>query len=312
MLAALSCLALCGGDPTDGGVDDGGAGAGACAGAGGDADEARAVADVVRREGFAVVRSVIPTALVAAMAADAPGLLEVRMKGGPSDRGPGRYYITPPFQGVWSDARVVANPRLVAIVEALVGPDPVLCQVGIDVPVGGNSSQYQKIHRDTGSLFPGSRWDPPAPYQLAVNFALCDVTPGLDNGPVEMHRGGSHLWTVEQGAAEIARGNVVVEPVYLRKGDVIVRDVRGLHRGTPNRSPHPRPMVVIGYSSRWLRRPEVGIKVPQQVLDTANPTVRSLLRFESVVPEITPYDGREGYDATTLAQASGGSYKDGP
>ncbi|MBB5508233.1 hypothetical protein HDG35_004514 [Paraburkholderia sp. JPY681] len=29
-------------------------------------------------------------------------------------------------------------------------------------------------------------------------------------------------------------------------GDVMIRDVRALHRGTPNRTEAPRPMVVIG------------------------------------------------------------------
>ncbi len=38
----------------------------------------------------------------------------------------------------------------------------------------------------------------------------------------------------------------------MRPGDVMIRDVRALHRGTPNHTNEPRPMVVIGYSLRWL------------------------------------------------------------
>ena len=54
-----------------------------------------------------------------------------------------------------------------------------------------------------------------------------------------------------------------LEPVLMQLGDVMIRDVRGLHRGTPNRAGTSRPMVVIGYSRRWLFRPEVSIQIPK-------------------------------------------------
>ena len=37
------------------------------------------------------------------------------------------------------------------------------------------------------------------------------------------------MWT----QALIAAGNLDLQPVYMTLGDVLVRDVRGLHRGTP-------------------------------------------------------------------------------
>ena len=51
---------------------------------------------------------------------------------------------------------------------------------------------------------------------------------------------GTHLLSVENGLALHSMllnatghndGNVRLEPVWLRRGDLIVRDVRGLHRG---------------------------------------------------------------------------------
>jgi hypothetical protein len=36
--------------------------------------------------------------------------------------------------------------------------------------------------------------------------------------------------------ALIAEGNLDLRPVYMALGDVLVRDVRGLHRGTPVRT----------------------------------------------------------------------------
>lgn len=65
----------------------------------------------------------------------------------------------------------------------------------------------------------------------------------------------------------------------------MIQDVRGLHRGTPNRTGEPRPMVVLGYSRRWLHRPEVHIRVPQSVWDSLSPAARRLLRHNPVVPD---------------------------
>ena len=42
---------------------------------------------------------------------------------------------------------------------------------------------------------------------------------------------------------------------YIIVGDVMVRDVRGLHRGTPNKTDKARPMVVVGYPIYLLSPP---------------------------------------------------------
>jgi hypothetical protein len=44
-------------------------------------------------------------------------------------------------------------------------------------------------------------------------------------------------------------------------------------------------MVVLGYSRRWLHRPEVQIRVPQSSWDRLSPTGKRLLRFNPVVPD---------------------------
>lgn len=71
----------------------------------------------------------------------------------------------------------------------------------------------------------------------------------------------------------------------MQVGDVMIRDVRGLHRGTPNLTDDPRPMVVIGYSRAWYFRPEVRIDVPRKVLAALPARARRLLRFNPVVEE---------------------------
>ena len=100
----------------------------------------------------------------------------------------------------------------------------------------------------------------------------------------------------EEGLQKIESSEIKVEALTMKAGDVMIRDVRGLHRGTPNRTREPRPMVVIGYSRRWLFRPEVSIRVPRAALGTLSERARFLLRFNPVVEAIDD-DGEEVYQS---------------
>jgi hypothetical protein len=76
----------------------------------------------------------------------------------------------------------------------------------------------------------------------------------------------------------------------------MIRDVRGLHRGTPNRTSTPRPMVVVGYSRRWLLRPEVSVHIPRETYQTLSERARFLLRFNPVVERLDD-SGAEVYQS---------------
>jgi len=207
------------------------------------------------------------------------------------NRGAARYYVTLPFKQPFSDALIFEDEDVLAIVERLVGEDPVMCQLATDTPLLG--SEFQDIHRDTPPLFPETGQETP-PFQLAVNFPLVSV--GGENGPLEVARK-THLLSKEEGLRRIAAGEVELEPLILQLGDVIIRDVRGLHRGTPNRTQSPRPMVVIGYSRRWLFRPEVSIRVPRAALENLSERARRLLRFNPVVESPDETSGTEIYQS---------------
>ena len=148
------------------------------------------------------------------------------------------------------------------------------------------------MHRDTPPLFP-ERGEETPPFQLAVNFPLVDVT--LEKGPFEITRG-THMVTKEEGLQRIERGETPIEPLLMKAGDVMIRDVRGLHRGSPNRTEEPRPMVVIGYNRRWLFRPEVSIRIPRAVWEALSERARYLLRFNQVVESLDD-DGEEIYQS---------------
>ncbi len=255
------------------------------------AEEHAQLAEEVRRESYCVLRAHHDRDVMRAWADAFRPLLDAHVGTTADDpnRGAQRYYVTLPFTGVFADPRVVFDPDVLAICDRLVGPDMVMCQLATDTPLRG--SDTQQVHRDTPGLF--TEWDRQTPpYQLAVNFPLVDVT--AENGPTEIARR-THMLDKADGLARIERGETPLEPVLMRVGDVAIRDVRHLHRGTPNATDVPRPMVVIGFSRAWLRRPEVSVRVPQSTWDQLSGEQRRLLRFETVVPDAQASVAEERY-----------------
>jgi hypothetical protein len=241
----------------------------------------------VLEDGYCILRGHFPAGALAQWRESFAPLLErhVEREGHLQNRGPGRYYVTLPFAPPFADPAIYEDDDVLALVSRLVGEDAVMHQLAADTPVLG--SEYQDVHRDAPPLFPETCAETP-PFQLAVNFPLVDVR--VENGPFEVAPG-THMVSKGEGLRRIEAGEVKLEPITMSLGDVMIRDVRGLHRGTPNRTAEPRPMVVIGYSRRWLFRPEVSIRVPRAALPNLSERARRLLRFNPVVD--SPDDGGE-------------------
>jgi len=208
----------------------------------------------------------------------------VEREGQLQNRGPGRFYVTLPFVEPFADPDVYEDDDVLAVVRKLVGEDAQLHQLATDTPLEG--SEYQDVHRDAPPLFPEWGRETP-PFQLAVNFPLVDVTE--DRGPFEVTRG-THMMPKEEGLRLIESGEIRLEPLLMKAGDVMIRDVRGLHRGTPNRTDVSRPMVVLGYSRRWLLRPEVSIRIPRATYEGLSERARYLMRFNPVVESLDDGD----------------------
>jgi hypothetical protein len=247
----------------------------------------------VIEEGFCVLPGHFARGKMEAWSAAFAPLLErhIEREGHRLNRGPARYYVTLPFVAPFADPAVFEDDDVLGVVRGLVGDDAVMCQLATDTPLLG--SDYQDVHRDAPPLFPETGGETP-PFQLAVNFPLVDVTE--ENGPFEVARA-THMISKEEGLLRIGDGRARLEPLLLGAGDVMIRDVRGLHRGTPNRTREPRPMVVVGYSRRWLFRPEVSIRVPRAVHETLSERARFLLRFNPVVDSIDEDGGEEVYQS---------------
>ena len=251
-----------------------------------------ALAGAFEADGFVMLRDHFPRATLEAWRDAFAPLLQphvdaARRAAESGNRGPGRYYVTLPFEGQFADPAIFCDDDILGIVERVAGRDPVMCQLATDTPVVG--SEYQDWHRDTPPLFDDAPETPS--FQLAVNFPLVDVDDR--NGPLETTRG-THRSSRDEALEGLHAGRFTAERVPMRVGDVMIRDVRGLHRGTPNLSGVPRPMVVIGYSRAWYFRHEVRIDVPRDVFAGLPTRARRLLRFNPQV-ERTPRTFDESY-----------------
>ena len=215
----------------------------------------------------------------------------VERERGNENRGANRYYVTLPFIEPFADEEIFCDPDILAIVENLVGVDFTMCQMATDTPLKG--SDYQDLHRDTPPLFPELNHETRS-FQLAVNFPLVNVTE--ENGPFETTFG-THLMTKDEALEKIKAGEIKLEKLKMNVGDLMIRDVRAIHRGTPNKTDEPRPMCVIGYSRRWLFRPEVSIRIPNKTWENLSEKARHLLRYNPRVASLDENDTREVYQA---------------
>ena len=244
-----------------------------------------------RRDGFVVLRQHFARAALTDWRAAFTPLLErhVATQADTANRGSQRFYVTLPFVAPFDDPAVYADPDILQLCSRIVGPDLTMVQLATDTPLLG--SEVQAVHRDALPLFPELQSETP-PYQLAINFPLVDVT--RENGPTEIAAGTQNV-PKQTGLERLARGEVALEPVLMDVGDVMVRDVRGLHRGTPNLTAQPRPMVVIGYSRAWLARPEVSVRIPRSSWDALPDDLRYLLRTNPIVEDDLTEPEGEGY-----------------
>ena len=153
------------------------------------------------RDSLVVLKSHFPRDQLARWREAFQPLLEAQMRIDKDDpnRGAQRFYVTLPFRGIFADPAIYEDPDVLEIVTRVAGPDPVLCQLASDTPLRG--SDYQQWHADTPALFPETGSNDTPSFQLAVNFALCDV--GDANGPFETTHG-THRMDKQEAMTGIA------------------------------------------------------------------------------------------------------------
>lgn len=245
-------------------------------------------ADELNRDGIVVIPDLFDRQTMEAWSRAFGELFADRKSrpGGLAPRERSRYYLTLPWVPPFADVNIFANDVILGVLDRVFAQEYVMVQLGADVPEKG--SDYQETHRDYRPLFSDDVVTPL--YALAVNFPLVEVTD--ENGPFEMARG-THVLPREDGIAKVDSGEIPIERFYPRPGDVSIRTPLALHRGTPNLTDIPRPMVVMGYVMHWLHTPNVDLTVPRAYYDSLPERARQLLRC-TVVDEL-PEERAETY-----------------
>jgi hypothetical protein len=186
------------------------------------------------------------------------------------NRGPHRHFLPMPFAPPCFAPDFFFDNEVLSIVRGVMDETVVADQWGCDVPLRG--SDYQGAHVDyRRPLFSEAPDLPLPPVLLVVSFALVPIT--IENGPIEIAPG-THRMS-RKDALEIG-----MQPVPLEIGDVLIRHPWALHRGSPNRTDTPRPLVSIRYTRPWYADGSREVEsFPRAVWDTLTPAQQQLMRF---------------------------------
>lgn len=165
--------------------------------------------------------------------------------GGALERGPNRFYVETHPERLSGFRDIIEHPWVVAVCEAVLGPDYKIVEAGFDVP--GPGAMHQPWHRDFPSppeTTVGRRLN-----SLAFNITTVDVSD--DMGPLEIAPGTQ--WDVWEDTdamfpppARWPRYQARLQRKMPSMGDISARSALTIHRGTANRSSKSRPVFVLG------------------------------------------------------------------
>lgn len=168
----------------------------------------------------------------------------------------------------WLAKQLVLTPRLsidpiaTQITSAVLGPRPkwTFCSANAAMPpLPGASPQRQPVHSDADFAHPAY------PFALVVNVPLITMTP--ENGSTELWLGTHKTdMTFQEGAhGERASGRIKenhlrdreairppIQPI-VKKGSIVLRDLRLWHAGMPNPSDQVRIMLAMIHFAPWYR-----------------------------------------------------------
>ncbi len=169
-----------------------------------------------------------------------------------------------PLARPFLDERLYAQPIVLAALPSLLGPDFRLSSVEAIVALPGSGRQHQHIDgpirfdRQVGGARRGYGGDLSAlpPFALALATPLCAVDE--ENGPTA-------LWP---GSHRVALRSPLPSEREIRRrfpearmtgpfGRSYLYDYRTFHRGLPNFSREPRPLLMLVYTRDWYRDPNL-------------------------------------------------------
>jgi hypothetical protein len=232
----------------------------------------------LRERGFCILRGHFPRQLIdECHKAFSPVLSDyLKTRGDQPNRGPHRHFLAMPFEPPCFAPEFFFDPDVLAIVRGVMDERAVADQWGCDVPLLG--SENQNAHVDyRRPLFPECPGLPLPPYMLLVSFGLIQITPA--HGPIEIAPG-SHRIPGSEALCAVQPAKLEMQSVPLDIGDVLVRHPWVLHRGTPNTTDTPRPLVTIRYVRHWYADSSRDVNsIPRDVWRSLKPEQQAIMRF---------------------------------
>ena len=199
-------------------------------------------------DGFIGLKSAFSRDWVQQLHEDVLAAYEAALKrpGGAVGRGPKRHYVEIHPENIRGFVDLATHSWVVAVCEAVLGPEYKIVEIGFDVPNPG--AVDQPWHRDFAApedTLKGRRLN-----SLAYNLTTVDVSE--DMGPFEIAPGTQ--WDLPVGFEHGMFPPKSYYPRYLQRaqrklpkmGDISARSALTIHRGTANLSNKQRPALVLG------------------------------------------------------------------
>lgn len=239
----------------------------------------RRVASGMKRDGVVVFDDLFPVRLLKMARREVLRRHEsgeLRERGLVRDIG-GRCTAVLPFAGPFLKRAFYANPRLVEIVAALLGREHGIGSLEVVMALPGATRQYQHVDgplrfdrlvRGKKKGFHGDLSELP-PYALALAVPLCAVDEV--NGPTAIWPGSHRAALRARLPSEAAiRREFPVERMTGDFGRAYLYDYRTFHRGMPNLSREPRPLLMLVFTRSWFRDPNLAEVFPSVVITKRN------------------------------------------
>ena len=210
----------------------------------------------------------------------------VKRQGKHPVRGYHRYNVRVPFLFPFVDEEIFEHPDLVEFLGRILGKDYAWSHFDSNIPFPG--SDYQSWHRDSQLLFPGIKL--PA-FDVGVKFPLVDTNE--ENGSFEVIPCTQYVADEDLqndldsilGGDECHSGFHPIR-LNLKRGSVWVQDGRAYHRGTPNRSEHPRDELCMAFCRPWLfnqwQHEYTEKHFPRELWESLSPHSKEVLRWQRV------------------------------
>ncbi|GFZ50300.1 hypothetical protein JCM24511_08056 [Saitozyma sp. JCM 24511] len=159
----------------------------------------------------------------------------------------------PPIEKEWFSPEIFANKHAARIISYILGPQPELHFIRSNTLL--NSDDRQRVHSDIRFEHPNH------PFALTQNVVMCDCGP--ENGVTELWLGTQNTGVEirpQLGEPYIAEDVVearrqVRPPIYprIKKGSILIRDLRLWHAGMPNPSDEVRILLTLNYYAGWFK-----------------------------------------------------------